>query len=94
MRKIRPLISFLFTKLKSKEMVDVEKIPRGKINALWWLTKIAKQAKTCYERIFLLNCKNVVSFLKKVEFVRYFNLMFVFSFSAHKIRSSEENLTE
>ena len=35
MRKIRPLISFLFTKLKSKEMVDVEKIPRGKVNALW-----------------------------------------------------------
>ena len=44
--------------------------------------------------IFLLNCKSVVSLLVMVEFVRYFNLMFVFSFSAHKIRSSEENLTE
>lgn len=95
MRKIRPLISFLFTKLKSKEMVDAEKIPRGKINALWWLTKIAKQAKTCYERIFLLNCKSVVSFLiikeSRICSLFQFNVCFLFFSSQNSFERRKFN---
>ena len=43
---------------------------------------------------FLIEMQERSFFVKSSRICRWSNLTFVFSFSAHKIRSTEENLTE